>query len=171
MNHKIIALGILTLSLIQLPSLAKIQNTTKDNEKQFGKEIISKQFTDDKWKFNGKKVYKCPLFGWQIEALFKDGKSYSESARPKEKNAKKDLITEQEANVIADMLFEKKDRGDYRKQVKNAHFISHFFENGVISYEMKLDASGKNHIGVMGVRAILYSNGEKFKDIKINAYH
>lgn len=172
MKYTIITLLVFVLALINpFSAKAKIHNSVKENENQYGKEIVSKQFTDNFWKFAGKKVYNCPLFGWQIEVLFKDGKSYSETARPKGKRVKKDLITEQEANVIADMLFAKANRGPYKKQIKNAHFISHFFDNGVISYEMQLDSRGKNHIGVKGVRAVLYSNGYKFKDIKVNAYH
>ena len=80
------------------------------------------------------------------------------------------MISEREANAIADMLYPRKERGRYRKQIKNAHFLSHFFEHGVVSYEMQLDARRKHHIGVIGVRTVLYSDGNKFKSIKVNAY-
>lgn len=161
---------LLLIVLSFLPANAKINNNLRDNEKQFGKEFYSKQFSEGWAKFAGRKIYQCPLFGWQIEVLYKDGKSYSETARPKGKLVKKNMILEQEANVIADILFDKKDRGDYKKQIKNANFISHFFDNGVVSYEMKLDDRRNNHVGIIGIRTILYSNGDKFKDIKVNAY-
>lgn len=161
---------VLLFALIFLPAKAKINNSPKDNENQFGKEFYSKQFSEGWAKFAGRKIYQLPLYGWQSEVLYKDGKSYSETARPKGKWVKKNIITEQEANVISDILFDKKDRGSYKKQIKNANFISHFFDNGVVSYEMKLDDRRNNHIGIIGVRAILYSNGDKFKDVKVNAY-
>lgn len=149
---------------------AKLGNSISENRRQYGKELITKTYVEEDRHFAGKKVYPFWLFGWEVEAIFRDGKTFSESARPKGSRVKKKLITESEANVIADMLFPKKDRGAYRKQVKNANFISHFFENGVVSFEMELDQRRKNHVGVKGVRTILYSNGEIFKDIKVNAY-
>lgn len=154
-----------------LPVSASLSNKPHENQKQFSKEISSNQYTSDNRNFSGKKVYHLGLYGWQVEAIYVNGKSISETARPKGDNLKKTLITEKEANVIADMLYPKKARGLYRKQIKNANFISHFFENGVISYEMALDKRRKNHIGIVGVRAVLYSNGAHFKDIKVNAYH
>lgn len=152
-------------------SYAKLGNNINENLRQFGKEIITKAYTKEDKNFSGKKAYLLPYFGWQIEAIFKDGRSFSEAARPRGNKVKKQLITEKEANVIADVLFPKKERGPYRKQVKNANFISHFFESGVVSYEMKLDERRKNHVGVIGVRTVLYSNGDTFKNIMINAYH
>lgn len=150
---------------------AKLGNNTSENRKQFGNEIITETFTEGEKNFSGKKTYQLAYFGWQLEAIYKDGESFSEVARPKGNRVTKQLITENEANVIADVLFPKKDRGPYRKQVKNANFISHFFEYGVVSYEMRLDSRRKNHVGVVGVRTVLYSNGSRFKDIMINAYH
>ena len=151
-------------------TFAKLSNKVSENQRQFGKELISKQFSEGEKNFTGKKVYQFPYFGWQMEALYRDGRSFSETARPKGNKVKKDLLTEKEANVIADVLYPKKDRGKYRKQIKNAHFISHFFEHGVISYEMLLDKKRKSHLGTVGVRTVLYSNGEVFKNIMVNAY-
>ncbi len=145
-------------------------NKVSENQKQYGKELISKQFSDNEKNFSGKKIYQFPLQGWQLEAIYRDGKSFSETARPRGNKVKKPMITEREANVIADIMYPRKERGKYRKQINNANFVSHFFEDGVVSYEMKLDGRRKNHIGVIGVRAILYSNGDKFKSIKVNAY-
>lgn len=162
---------LLASCFLPLASFAKLENKIKENEKQFGSELVSKQFSEDDRNFSGKKVYHFPLYGWQVEVLYINNRSASEVVRPKGDNFKKKMITESEANVIADMLYPKKDRGPYRKQVKNANFISHFFERGVISYEMELDKRRKNHIGVIGVRALLYSNGDVFKNIMINAYH
>ena len=158
------------LIAISLPSQAALNNDLNQNKKQFGGELSSHQYSDDKKSFIGKKTYQLSLFGWQVEAIYKDGKSFSETARPKGNKVKKNMITEQEANVIADMLYPKKNRGSYRKQIKNAHFLSHFFEYGVVSYEMQLDNRKKKHLGVIGVRTILYSNGDTFKKIKVNAY-
>lgn len=152
-------------------SYAMVNNSIRENERQYGKSISSTQYSQSWFKYSGKEIYQHPFFGWQVEVLYKDGKSIAETARPKGKNVKKPMISEQEANVIADSLFTKRDRGDYKKQVKNANFISHFFENGVVSYEMKLDDRKRNYMGIIGVRTVLYSDGARFKDIKINAYH
>ena len=165
---------ILLFVILYMPSsaLAELGNSVKENQKQFGREVSSKQFSDDDDRnFSGKKVYHFPLYGWQLETLYIDGDSVSETARPKGSIFKKEMLTERESNVIADMLYPKRDRGRYRKQVKNANFISHFFEDGVISYEMKLDKRRKHHIGIIGVRALLYTDGAKFNEIMINAYH
>lgn len=156
--------------LFPIGSFAKLGNTINDNRRQYGKELITKAYSEEDRHFSGRKVYPLWLFGWEVEAIFRDGKTFSETARPKGSKVKKKLITEREANVIADMLFPKNDRGSYRKQIKNANFISHFFENGVVSFEMELDKRRKSHVGITGVRTILYSNGEAFKDIKVNAY-
>lgn len=154
-----------------LPSFAVLGNSVNENERQFGREIASKQFSDGWRNFSGKKVYEFPLFGWQVEVLYKDGKSYSETARPKGNKVKKNLLAEKEANVIADTLYPKKNRGEYRKQVKNANFVSHFFEHGLVSYEMQLDKRRKSHVGITGVRTVVYSDGAAFREIMINAYH
>ena len=150
---------------------ARLENSVRENQRQYGNELISKQFSDSNKNFSGKKTYQLSLYGWQLEAIYRDGRSFSESARPRGNKVKKQMITEREANAIADMLYPRKERGRYRKQIKNAHFISHFFEDGVVSYEMQLDKRGKNHIGVIGVRTVLYSDGKTFKSIKVNAYH
>ena len=152
------------------PSFSALENKVSENEKQYGKELISKQFSEGIKNFSGKKVYQFPLYGWQIEAIYRDGKVISESTRPKGKKVIKEMLSEREGNVIVDIMYPKKNRGQYKKQITNAHFISHFFEDGVVSFEMKLDRSGKNHLGVIGVRTILYSNGDKFNSIKVNAY-
>ena len=166
-------LGIILSLLIFLQggAFAKLGNKVYENTWQYGKELNSKQFSKSSRHFAGKKVYQLPKYGWQIETIFVNGKAISEAARPKGSKVWKKIITEREANVIADMLYPKKYRGAYKKQIKNAHFISHFFNNGVVSYEMKLDNRNKSHIGIIGVRTILYSNGDKFKDIKTNAYN
>ena len=158
------------LLLSQSSAQARLENKVSENQRQYGKELISKQFSDSNKDFSGKKTYQLSLYGWQIEAIYKDGKSFSESARPRGNKVKKEMITEREANVIADILYPRKERGRYKKQIKNAHFLSHFFELGVESYEMRLDKKGKNHLGVIGVRTVLYSDGNKFKSIKVNAY-
>ncbi len=164
---------LLVVLFILLPSqaFAKLGNKVNENKKQFGEELVSQEFSEPKDSFSGKKIYNFPLFGWQLEVIYRDGKSFSETARPKGNKIKKQILTEKEANVISDVLYPKKERGHYRKQIKNANFLSHFFDNGVVSYEMRLDKKRKHHIGVTGVRTILYSNGSKFKDIKVNAYH
>ncbi len=159
------------VSLFTSPVHASLNNDVNANKKQFGGEISSKEYSDGKRNFIGKKVYQSSFFGWQVEAIYKDGKSFSETARPKGNRVKKNMITEQEANVIADILYPRKNRGSYRKQIKNANFVSHFFEYGVVSYEMELDKRRKKHLGVIGVRTILYSNGDTFRKIKVNAYH
>ena len=167
-------LAILLIIAILLPheTLASLGAKINENGWQYGKELITKQFSkDDGRKFAGKKVYPFPRHGWQVEVLYRDGKSYSEVARPKGDKVAKKILSIAEANVIADMLYPKKERGSYRKQIDNAHFISHFFEHGVVSFEMQLDNRKKHHLGVIGVRTILYSNGDRFKDIKVNAYH
>jgi len=152
-------------------SIAKLDNKVTENKKQFGVELFTKQYSEEERNFSGKKTYEFPLFGWQVEVIYKDGRSFSETSRPKGTKVKKYTISEREANVIADILYPKKERGAYRKQVKNANFISHFFEHGVVSYEMQLDKKRKYHVGVVGVRAVLYSDKLTFKDIKVNAYH
>ena len=150
---------------------AKLGNKISENQRQYGRESSSKQFSESGRNFSGKKMYNLPLNGWQIESIYRDGKSFSETARPKGNKVKKYIISEREANIIADKLYPRKERGKYRKQINNAHFISHFFEEGVVSYEMQLDGRKKNHIGVIGVRTILYSDRKTFKSIKVNAYH
>lgn len=163
---------ILALFIFQLntdAAFSKIGNDTKADKKQYGKELSSKEFTDKKL-FSGKKSYPSPLFGWQVEALYKNDVSYSETARPKGFFVKKKIIDNKEANSLAHILYPLYERGPYRKQVKNANFISHFYEHGVVSFEMELDKRRKNHIGVIGVRTVKYNNGEIFKDIKVNAY-
>ncbi|MBI3591566.1 MAG: hypothetical protein HY094_09360 [Candidatus Melainabacteria bacterium] len=150
---------------------AKLGNKVHENEKQFGKELITKQFSETEKNFTGKKIYQFPLHGWQVEAIYRDGRSFSETARPKGNKVKNQMLTEREANVIADMLYPRKDRGSYKKQIDNANFVSHFFEYGVVSYEMELDKRRKKHVGVVGVRTVLYSDGDKFKNIMVNAYH
>jgi hypothetical protein len=155
---------------LAFPSYAALGNNISENQRQFGREVISKQFSDGWRDFSGKKVYELPLFGWQVEVLYRDGKSYSETARPKGNKVKKNLLAEQEANVIADVLYPKEDRGGYRKQVKNANFVSHFFEHGLVSYEMQLDKKRRNYVGIAGVRTVLYSDGAMFREIMINAY-
>ena len=168
MNYSLIFL--ILLFVYCCPSYGALENKISDNEKQYGKELVSKQFSEGVKSFSGKKVYQFPLYGWQVEAIYKDGKVISESTRPKGKKVIKEMLSEREGNVIADIMYPKKDRGPYRKQINNAHFISHFFESGVVSFEMKLDQRGKNHLGVIGVRTVLYSNGDRFKNIKVNAY-
>ena len=152
-------------------SYASLDNKISENQKQYGKELESRQFSETDRHFSGEKIYLFSLYGWQVQVLYKDGRSFSESARPKGNNVKKEMISEKEATVIADILYPRKKRGSYKKQITNAHFISHFFEHGVVSFEMKLDKRGKKHVGVIGVRTVLYSNGDIFKDIKVNAYH
>lgn len=166
---------ILILSLVTfifpLCAASKLGNTVSENQRLYGKELVTKQFSESDKNFSGKKTYDFPLHGWQMEVIYRDGESYSEVVRPKGNKIKKTMIIEKEANVIADMLYPRKERGPYRKQVNNANFLSHFFEKGVVSYEMQLDKRRKKHIGVIGVRTILYSNGDIFKKIMINAYH
>ena len=157
--------------LSSLSSPAKLNHSVNENKRQFGTELVTKQFSDDNKNFSGKKVYQLSLFGWQVESIYVDGRSISEAARPKGSKVKKQMVSEREANVIADMLYPKRERGSYRKQTNNANFISHFFEHGLVSYEMKLDKRRKNHIGVIGVRTVLYTDGLIFKDIMTNAYH
>ena len=159
------------LALFSNPSFAKIGNKVNENEKQYGKELERKQFSEKKKDFAGKIYYNFPLHGWQIVALYKDGKVISETVRPRGNKVKKDMIAEREANVIADIIYPRKKRGLYKKQITNANFISHFFNNGVISHEMQMDKRRRKHLGVIGVRAVLYSNGAIFKNIKVNAYH
>lgn len=165
-------ISLVVILLLPSNALASLGVRVNENGWQYGKELTTKQFSkDDGRKFSGKKIYQFPRYGWQVEALYKDGRSYSEVARPKGDKVTKNIISIAEANVIADMLYPKKERGSYRKQIDNAHFISHFFEHGVVSFEMQLDNRKKHHIGVIGVRTVLYSNGDRFKDIKVNAYH
>lgn len=159
------------LLISTLPAFARLGNTVSENKRQFGKELLTKEYIGTGKSFCGKKIYQFPLYGWQLEAIYRDGKSFSETVRPKGNKVSKEMISEQEANVISDALYSRRTRGGYRKQIKNAHFISHFFEHGVISYEMRLSKIRKKHVGVIGVRAILYSNGDTFKKIKVNAYH
>ena len=159
------------LFLFHNDAQARLGNSVKENQRQYGSELVSKDFSENSRNFSGKKTYNLPLYGWQIEAIYRDGKSFSESARPRGNKVRKEMISEREANVIADMLYPRKERGRYRKQINNAHFLSHFFEEGVVSYEMQLDHRKKNHIGVIGVRTVLYSDGKTFKSIKVNAYH
>ena len=170
-NDAVSVVLFLFLLLISPNALAELDNKVSGNEKQYEKELITKQFSETERNFCGKKIYEFPLYGWQVEALYRDGRVISESARPKGDKVKRDLITEREASAIGDILYPRKERGDYKKQIKNANFISHFFENGVVSFEMKLDRKRKKHVGVIGVRAILYNDGAKFKDIMVNAYH
>ena len=161
---------LISLLLFGSPVYARLGNKVNENQKQYNKELVSKQFSEDEKNFSGKKIYQFPLQGWQVETIYRDGKSFSETARPRGNKVKKQMITEKEANVIADMLYPRKERGKYRKQINNANFVSHFFEDGVVSYEMQLDGKRKNHVGVIGVRTILYSDGKTFKSIKVNAY-
>jgi hypothetical protein len=166
---------ILILSLVTfifpLCAASKLGNKVSENQKLYGKELVTKQFSEDKKDFSGKKTYDFPMHGWQLEVIYRDGESYSEVVRPKGNKIKKPMIAEKEANVIADVLYPRKERGPYRKQVKNANFLSHFFDQGVVSYEMQLDIRRKTHICVIGIRTILYSNGDTFKKIMINAYY
>lgn len=150
---------------------ARLGNKINENHKQYGKEISSVTYSETNKNFSGKKVYHFPAYGWQVEVLYRDGRSYSEVVRPKSNKLSKQILSEREANSIADILYPKNERGKYRKYVENANFLSHFFEFGIVSFEMQLDKRRKNHIGVIGVRTILYSNGNTFKNIKINAYH
>ncbi|GEM_PF-3595561 len=160
---------VLLFSPIQVfPSL---RNSINENKRKYGKEIITKAFNNEEKKFSGKKIYQFPMLGWQVESIFRDGRVFSETARPKGSKVSKLLITEREANTIADVLFPKNIRGAYKKQINNANFISHFFEHGVVSFEMELDKKRKRHVGITGVRTVLYSNGDNFKSIKVNAYH
>ncbi len=172
-RNKIILLLLASCFVLLFPinALSKLDNKVNDNQRQYGKELSSEQFSEKNKNFAGKKIYQLPQFGWQVEAIYRDSKSFSETARPIGNKVKKEMISEGEANAIADMLYPKKERGKYKKQIKNAHFISHFFEHGIVSYEMKLDKRGKKHLGVIGVRTILYGNGTTFKSIKVNAYH
>src|SRR3989338_11253609 len=149
-------------------AFAKLGNKVSENQRQYSKELITKQFSESEKNFAGKKAYQFSLYGWQVEAIYKDGRAFSETARPKGNKVTKQMITEKEASVIADMLYPRKERGQYRKQVDNANFVSHFFEHGVVSFEMQLDKRRKNHLGVIGVRTILYSNGDIFKNIMVN---
>ena len=149
---------------------ARIKSDLNENKRLYGKELNVKPFPVDSKNFSGRITYQLPNSEWQVEVLYRDKKSISESARPKAPNVKKRVITESEANVFADMLFPKKDRGPYRKQIKNANFVSHFFEYGLVSYEMQLDSRRIFHKGIMGIRAVLYSNGDTFNKIKVNAY-
>ena len=167
----IIILIIILFFSVTTNAFAKIGNKIYENEKQYGKELERKQFSEKKKDFAGKIYYNFPLHGWQIVALYKDGEVISEAVRPNGNKVKKDMITEKEANVIADITYPRKERGPYKKQIKNANFISHFFDNGVVSYEMQLDKRRKKHLGIIGVRAVLYSGDAMFKDIKVNAYH
>ena len=162
---------LLCFSISLLHAQARLGNKASDNQRQYGNELSSKQFSEANRNFSGKKAYQLPLYGWQVETIYRDGRVFSETARPRGNKVKKQIISEREANVIADMLYPRKERGQYRKQIKNAHFISHFFEEGVVSYEMQLDKKGKSHVGVIGIRTILYSDGKTFKFIKVNAYH
>lgn len=157
--------------LFQNKALSKLGNTVSENQRQYGRELETKQFSETDRNFSGKKIYQLPYFGWQLEAIYKNGKSFSETARPKGNKVKTNMIKEREANTIADFLYPKGKRGSYKKYVKNANFLSHFFEYGVVSFEMQLDKRKKNHLGVIGVRTVLYSDGNTFKSIKINAYH
>lgn len=162
---------ITTTILFQNAALAKIGKTLSENSKLYGNEISSTDYCEDKKIYTGKKIYQFPSFGWQLESIYKNGKSFSETIRPKGSKVSKKIITEQEASSIAAAVYPREERGMYRKQVKNAHFISHFYEKGVVSIEMQLDSKRKQHIGVIGVRCILYSDGASFNNIKVGAYH
>lgn len=149
---------------------ARLNKTVKENKKLYGKELKIKQYSESKRNFSGKIIYKVPNYDWRIETIYTNGVSFSESARPDDKS-KKQIIKESDANVIADKLFPKYLRGKYRKQVKNANFISHFFDNGIVSYEMQLDKRRRDHVGISGIRTLLYQNKTTYDGIKINAYH
>ena len=168
-NTTVLALSCFIL-LFQGNAYARLENKVSENQRQYGRELVSKDFSGNNRNFSGKKTYNFPLYGWQVETIYRDGRSFSESARPRGNKVKKEMISEKEANAIADMLYPRKERGRYRKKIKNAHFLSYFFEHGVVSYEMQLDKRKKHHIGVIGVRTVLYSDGSKFKSIKVNAY-
>ena len=115
-------------------AFAKLDNKINENERQYGKSINETQFSDKKSDFAGKIYYDFPLHGWQIVALYRDGKVISETVRPRGFKVKKEILSEREANAIGDIVYPRKERGPYRKQINNANFISHFFDKGVISF-------------------------------------
>lgn len=168
---KYLLILIITTIFFQNTAFAKIGKTLSENSKLYGNEISSVDYCEDKKNYTGKKTYQFPSFGWQLESIYKNGKSFSETIRPKGNKVSKKLITEQEASSIAAAVYPREERGMYRKQVKNAHFISHFYEHGVVSIEMQLDNRRKQHVGVIGVRCIVYSDGASFNNIKVGAYH
>jgi hypothetical protein len=171
MKKKFVKVIFITLLLYPTQAISSLRNNVNENKRKYGKEITTKAFNEEERKFSGKKIYQFPMLGWQVESIFRDGRVFSETARPKGQKVKKLLITEREANTIADVLFPRDMRGAYKKQINNANFISHFFEHGVVSFEMELDKKRKKHVGIVGVRTVLYSNGDNFKSIKVNAYH
>ena len=168
---KLAYLLILALFLLVIPVNAKIGKNLSENSKLYGGEISSVDYCEDKKNYTGKKTYQFPSFGWQLESIYKNGKSFSDTVRPKGSKVSKKIITELEASSIAATVYPREERGMYRKQVKNAHFISHFYENGVVSIEMQLDEKRKQHIGVIGIRCIVYSDGASFNNIMAGAYH
>lgn len=168
-KRKFLLLFCCLIFFAHLPAKSKIRSTFDENKKNLGKLIDKEIYNDDKESFAGRVFYKLLNSDWNVEVLYKDNLSYSETARPTSSSTKK-IIQQAEANIIADTLFPVAIRGPYKKMVKNAKFISHFFNNGVVSFEMQLDKRGKNHIGIIGVRTILYSDGDTFSKIKINAY-
>lgn len=161
----------LSLGLLPLAGVCKLNSSLTQNKWLYGKELKITQFSDSMKNFNGKITYKVPNTDWNVLVTYTNGKSFAEAARPSSTSRRR-FLSQSNANAVADTLFPKKDRGIYRKQVKNARFISHFFQNGVVSFEMKLDPKNKSHIGIEGVRVHKYQNGTSFsKAVKVNAYH
>ena len=104
----VIIILFILLALFPIPSFAKIGNKIHENERQYGKELEKKQFSEQKKDFAGKIYYNFPLQGWQIIALYRDGKVISETIRPRGHMVKKDMISEREANAIADIGWSRK---------------------------------------------------------------
>ena len=96
---------IISILLFQFPVSAKIGNKPTDTPKQYGKEISSHNSCEDKKNYAGKAIYPFPLYGWQVETIYKDGKSFSETARPKGSKVSKRLLTEYEAASIAAITY------------------------------------------------------------------
>lgn len=150
--------------------MCKLGNSPIQNKWMYGKTIEEEEFSNSNEPFSGKITYRLPKTDWYVTVIYSKGKSYSETARP-HKGSTKTYYTNQESFQIADDLFPRNNRGLFKKEVKNARFISYFYDNGVVSFEMKLDSKNKSHIGVEGIRCLYYHGGTTYNtETMVNAY-
>ncbi len=87
-----------SLLLFQAAAQARLENKVSENQRQYGSELDSKQFSDSNRNFSGKKTYKLSLYGWQVEAIYRDGKSFSETARPRGNKFKNEDANDEKLN-------------------------------------------------------------------------
>jgi hypothetical protein len=158
-NFLILALIVNTLS-----AQARLNASFLENKTQYGEPVMLEKLPTASG-FTGFATYWLDR-DWKLVAFFRNDKVRSEHLMPRDtKNPK---LTRDEVRQRAFKMFWQSHRGAYQKKITFPRAEGHFFDNGLITYEYKLD--GNRLIGYQGIKVLIYENNQPYYKINPKAY-